>query len=88
MSGIIIDALDQVRITFLLPLRCTAATFLASLASTYGPFFIDRDTFTPLPLPAGASACGYKLVRRLVTTGPVPEGGLAPGSLGSGHPYR
>ena len=43
MSGIIIEALDQVRMTDLLELRCALLTFLASLASTNGPFLMDLD---------------------------------------------
>ena len=48
MSGMIMDALDHVRIITLLPLRCAALTFWASLASTYGPFLMDLDMQRPL----------------------------------------
>jgi hypothetical protein len=43
MSGMIIDALDHVRMTIRLLLRRATSTFLASLASTYGPFLTDLD---------------------------------------------
>ena len=43
ISGIIIEALDQVRITVGAPERCTALTFFISLGWTYGPFFTDLD---------------------------------------------
>ena len=43
ISGMIIDALAQVRITVLAPERCTCSTCFISLGCTYGPFFIDRD---------------------------------------------
>jgi hypothetical protein len=43
MSGIIIEALDQVRMTVLVPLRRAASTLLASFTSTNGPFLIDLD---------------------------------------------
>ncbi len=44
MSGIIMEALDQVWMMTLLLLRLAASTFFASFGCTYGPFFIDRDT--------------------------------------------
>jgi len=47
MSGMIIEALDQVLMTTLLALRRAASTFLANLASTYGPFFMDLDIRAP-----------------------------------------
>ena len=43
ISGIIMEARDQVRITVCAPDCWTAATFFISLASTYGPFLTDLD---------------------------------------------
>ena len=50
MSGMIIEARDQVLMTTLPVLRRAASTFLASLASTNAPFFILLDVFAPYPL--------------------------------------
>jgi hypothetical protein len=43
MSGMIVDARDQVRITTLVVLRRAWSTFLASFSWTNGPFFVDLD---------------------------------------------
>ena len=43
MSGMIVEALDQVRITCWERLRLAASTFFASFSSTNGPFLIDLD---------------------------------------------
>jgi hypothetical protein len=44
ISGIIVEARDQVRIIVRCPERRTASTFFRSFWSTKGPFFIERDT--------------------------------------------
>jgi len=43
MLGMIIEARDHVRITVLVPLRCTASTRFVSFSWTKGPFLIERD---------------------------------------------
>jgi len=45
MSGIIVDALDQVRMGVLLLLRRAASIFFANFGWTYGPFLTDLDIF-------------------------------------------
>lgn len=84
MFGIIIDALDQVRMTVLEPLLpCKALTFFSSLGCTYGPFLIERDIFV------------YYLLRflriiilfvRLFLRVTNPSAGLPQGVLGPGMP--
>ena len=43
MSGMIVEALDQVRITVRELVRCASSTRLRSLGWTKGPFFTDLD---------------------------------------------
>jgi len=43
MSGMIVEARDQVRMGVLLLLRRAASIFFASLGWTYGPYFTDLD---------------------------------------------
>jgi hypothetical protein len=53
MSGMIVDALDQVRITCLDGLFLATSTFLASFSCTYGPFFTDLDIlFSLISVPS------------------------------------
>ena len=47
ISGIIVDARDQVRITVRLRLFCADVTFFASFGCTYGPFLVDLDISQP-----------------------------------------
>ena len=44
ISGMIVEARDQVRITARELVRWTASTFFMSLASMNGPFLVERDT--------------------------------------------
>ena len=50
MSGIIVDALDHVRITVRLRLFCADVTFFASFGCTYGPFLVDLDISLSYPV--------------------------------------
>src|SRR3990170_2402451 len=58
MSGMMVDRLDQVLMTFLSPCSTARRTFRARLSSTYGPFLIDRATeVTPCSFISDALRC-------------------------------
>ncbi len=83
ISGIIIDALAQVRITVFAPARCTCSTCFISLGCTYGPFFIDRDIL------ASPGPTHDKFSRRLLLSARlISQSWLTPRCLGAGHPNR
>jgi hypothetical protein len=81
MFGIIIEARDQVRITILAPLRWTSSTRLASLASTKGPFLMERDIIYRFPLLRMIILL-VRLLRRVL----YPRVGFPQGVLGPGMP--
>src|SRR4030067_33499 len=58
MSGMMVDRLDQVLMTFLSPCSTALRNFRARLSSTYGPFLIDRATeVTPCSVISDALRC-------------------------------
>src|SRR4030065_672890 len=58
MSGMMVDRLDQVLMTFLSPSPTALRNFRARLSSTYGPFLIDRATEdTPCSVISDALRC-------------------------------
>src|SRR5579884_3520925 len=56
MSGMTVEARDQVRIMRFSPDCCSTATFFKSEASMYGPFFTDLDIHSHPKLQIGAGA--------------------------------
>src|SRR3972149_1341690 len=80
--GMMGDARDQVRTIAFWPERWIASTLCNSLASTNGPFFVERVKTYPLLLSAPAHDV---LVRVLAAAGAMPQGRLAPGCLGPRH---
>ena len=81
--GMIIEARDQVRINVRVLLRWAISTRFASLASTKGPFFIERDM--PLSL---SSAPDDHTIRPLVIPCPIPQGRFAPRRLRGAFFYQ
>jgi hypothetical protein len=64
MSGMIVEALDQVRITCRDGLFLAISTFLANFSCTYGPFFIDLDILSFLLLTVTAESVSLPLPTR------------------------
>src|SRR3990172_664279 len=58
ISGMIVEARDQVRITVRAPERCTVSTFLSSFSSMNGPFLVERDTMCLPQQPRRQQATG------------------------------
>jgi hypothetical protein len=83
ISGMIIEARDQVRITVLELLRLAAATFFISFGSTLGPFLIERDIRSYYLLCLLRAIMLSVLLLRRVTN---PIAGLPQGVLGPGIP--
>jgi hypothetical protein len=82
--GMMVDALDQVRTMAFWPERWTASTLCNSLASTNGPFFVERDkTSTPYFCPRRRTMYLSVSLRRRVR---YPKAGLPQGVLGPGIP--
>src|SRR3989304_4383034 len=81
MSGMMVDRLDQVLMTFLSPVSTALRTFRARLSSTYGPFLMDRPTSVPL-YPLFAAPLDDVLVRGGVLAGLVSLGRLPPRGAG------
>src|SRR5690606_12894428 len=77
ISGMIVEARDQVRMTAREPARCTASTFFMSFSSTYGPFLVERDT-SPSPLLPSPHD---ELVALLLAARAVAQRRLAPWRL-------
>src|SRR3990170_2760632 len=78
--GMTVESRDHVLRTVFWPLRLRASILCSSLLSTYGPFFVDRDmSFPPLDNHLG---CVFAAAR------PIPQRGLAPRGLGTGHAHR
>src|SRR5579884_2950937 len=80
IPGKIVEARAHVRITRRSFVRFCASIFSRRLASMYGPFFDDRDTF--LSLPFLAAAAHDRPVGPLVVAGASALGRLAPLRLG------
>src|SRR3990172_5555025 len=76
ICGMIGEARDQVRMTARWLLRWTASTFFISFSSTYGPFFVERDTSSYSLLVV--SPPDNQLVARLLAARPVAKGRLPP----------
>src|SRR3990172_12060629 len=81
ICGMIVEARDQVRITARWLLHWTASTFFISFSSTYGPFFVERDTSSYSLLVVAPP--DNQLVAWLLATGPVAKGRLPPRCLPS-----
>ena len=78
------EALDQVRMTVLVPLLpCKASTFFASFGCTYGPFLIERDIFFDYLLRFLRTIILFVRLFLRVTN---PRAGFPHGVLGPGIP--
>src|SRR3990172_377343 len=84
MSGVMVERLDQVLMTFLSFSSTALRTFLSRLGSTYGPFLIDRATDdSPLRLFPAFYDVG---IGSLVLPGLVPLGRFPPRRAGMPPP--
>src|SRR4030042_6293805 len=84
MSGVMVDRLDQVWMTFLSFNSAALRTFLSRLCSTYGPFLIDLATeVSPLRLFPALYDVG---IGSPVLPGLVPLGRFPPGRAGMPPP--
>src|SRR4051794_10756766 len=83
ICGKMVESRDHVLSTRFSPLRFSSSTRVSSRASTYGPFFNDRDMVAaPVDGLAGLAPANDQPVRvLLVVAGLNAVGSLAPGRL-------